>query len=67
MSWKPAIKTVGSDKWGLNGLAFATEKEAQDWGFDLLMRWIGAEEHEAQESADPVSHTYIDGKLEPLK
>ena len=39
MSYKPEVMVAGETKWCGNALRFATEKEAQDYVFDLAMRW----------------------------
>lgn len=63
MSWKPEVQTDNTGAWYGNALRFATEKEAADNARDLSMRWFAVKEHRAAESADPVSHSYVDGKL----
>ena len=37
--WKVWVQT-GSDDWASNGIDFATEKAASDWGGDLYCRWM---------------------------
>jgi hypothetical protein len=66
-SWKPEIRGVRETSWSQNGLAFATRKEAEQWGFDLLLRWSGAEDYRAVESDEPVSHRIVNDKLEAVK
>lgn len=63
MSFKPMVKTGSDPKWYGNALAFATEKEAADNAHDLFQRWTMCVDHCAQESTDPVTHTYVDGVL----
>ena len=68
MSWKPRVKVVNNgDKWSLNGLCFATQNEAEQNAFDLMMRWTSCEECGAVEVDEPVTHTYIDGVLGHLQ
>jgi hypothetical protein len=67
MSWKPEIQGANETSWTRNGLVFATEKEASDWGFDLLLRWTGATDHRAVEVDEPVNYSYHGGQLVAVK
>lgn len=66
MSWKPEVIADSSGKWCGNALRFATRKEADDNVHDLMMRWTAVSGWRTVKSDDPVTHTYIDGKLEPV-
>jgi hypothetical protein len=59
MSWKPQVKTVGSDKWGLNGLCFAEEDDALCWAYDLMLRWTAVTDYGACEVTDEVTHVLV--------
>jgi hypothetical protein len=66
MSWK--WEMLDNGKWITNGLRFATESEAKQYGFDLGMRWLAMPEPaRAAESADPVTHQIVDNRLEEIK
>lgn len=39
------VQGVGDTRWNSNAKRFATPKEADDYGDDLLMRWSGAKEY----------------------
>lgn len=64
MSYKPAVKAVNDDKYYRNALAFATPEEAEGWGKDLLSRWLLAEDVRVEESDEPISHTFLNGRLD---
>jgi hypothetical protein len=38
-SFKVGVKTPGDRDWNSNALRFATAQEAEDYGFNLAMRW----------------------------
>jgi hypothetical protein len=59
MSYKPEVLVDGT--WSPNGLAFATEAEAAQWGRDLLMRWYVPTDSRAVESDQPVNSKIEDG------
>lgn len=66
MSWKWEMQD--GDKWITNGLRFATEAEAKQYGSDLGMRWLAMPEPaRAAESDDPVTHRIVDNKLERIE
>jgi len=68
MGWKPQVKVAGNgDKWAHNALVFATENEAQDSAFDLMMRWTAVTDHGAVEVAEEATHTYVGGVLKALE
>lgn len=61
VGFAPEIKVQG--EWSRNGLVFATEKEAADWGVDRMQRWMMAEDSRAVPVAKAPSHTWIGGEL----
>jgi hypothetical protein len=61
MPWKPEVLVAGT--WNKNGLVFATEKEALDSAFDLMMRWFAVQDHRAVEVDEPVNYDYTQRKL----
>lgn len=67
MSYKPEVCTDGSGEFYGNDLAFATYDEALANARDLSNRWMMVRDFRAQESDEPVSHTYADGVLESVK
>ena len=68
MSWKPEVRTAGGgDKWSTNSLVFATEQEAKDYVRDLEWRWTAVTDTRAVEVDEPVTHAWVDGKLEHAK
>jgi hypothetical protein len=70
-SFIPQIKGIGEDKWSGNGLRFATADEALAYATDLQSRWMGckggAENRNAGESSDPVSHVWRNGRAEAVQ
>ena len=67
MSYKLGVKTQGDKDWVYNGLRFSSKEEAGFYGDDLAGRWFAVMEWESHESIDPVTHNFIDGKLEEVK
>jgi hypothetical protein len=61
MNWKPEVMVGG--KWCANNLCFATQAEAEQNAFDLLMRWTACESYRSVESSDPVNYSYHDHQL----
>jgi hypothetical protein len=51
-SYKVGVKTSGDRDWVYNGLRFATEKAALDYGRDLSWRWTAVTEYEVHPSED---------------
>jgi len=39
------VKPVGEAGYARNGLTFATADAADRWGYDLMLRWFGAESY----------------------
>jgi hypothetical protein len=62
MSYKPWMCTDGDD-WNTNALAFATEKEAEDYAKDLFSRWTRVEQYEVRMSDEEVNYEFVDGQL----
>jgi len=62
-SWKPEVQADSSGKWYPNGLAFATQEEAEAYARDLSMRWLAVRETRSVASDEPVNYSYRDGKL----
>lgn len=63
MSWKPEVQTDSTGQWYGNALRFATEEEAANNARDLSYRWLAVHAHRAAPSEDPVTDSYVDGKL----
>jgi hypothetical protein len=61
MGWKPEVKTVNDAKWYQNGLVFATEAEATNSAFNLMMKWSAVEDYRAVEVDEPVNYEMVDG------
>jgi hypothetical protein len=64
MAWKTEVHT--SDGWNTNALVFATEKEAVDYGHELLSRWWVPDDSRAVESADAVNYKFENGRAVSL-
>ena len=60
-SWAPEVLCSGT--WTPNGVRFATEAEAEQWGRDLLMRWFVPTDSRAVQSTDVVNYAYTDDGL----
>jgi len=56
MSFKPEVFVQG--KWSQNGLAFATQAEAEANARDLMGRWMLVENSRAVESDQPVNYKW---------
>jgi hypothetical protein len=61
-SWKTEVCTMyqGQDTWDSNALRFATKKEAEKYGDELLSRWMVPIASRAVESDDPITHIFDD-------
>jgi hypothetical protein len=57
MSWQAEMQAVAGD-WATNGMYFATEQEARDYGKELLSRWFGAKDTRPIQSNEPVNYTF---------
>ena len=62
-SFKPEVSTDSSGKFYCNALAFATHEEALANAQELSWRWFSVRDFRAVESDDPVTHTWVNGKL----
>ena len=58
MSWKPELITDLTGEFMINGLCFATEREALAWARDLSFRWTLVRDYRAVESGDQVNYRY---------
>jgi len=65
-SWKPVVQTDSSGKWYGNALRFATEEEANENAYDLMMRWFAVLDCSAEPSDDPPNYSYINRELKAL-
>ncbi|MFZ2809449.1 MAG: PLxRFG domain-containing protein [Desulfosalsimonadaceae bacterium] len=65
IGFAPEIKVQG--EWSRNGLVFATEQEAADWGVDRMQRWMMAEDSRAVPVAQAPGWTWKDGELKEIK
>jgi hypothetical protein len=66
MSFKPEVIADSSGKWYGNGLRFATREEAEAQVSGLAWRWTSVRDTRVVESDDPVTHRWIDCRLEEL-
>lgn len=67
MSWAPQVRTsVHDPQFYGNALRFATREEAEANVHDLMMRWTLVIETRVVESDDPVTHRWVNGKLESV-
>jgi hypothetical protein len=66
VSFKPEVIADSSGQWTPNGLAFATEAEAEGWVRDLMMRWFAVRDTRVVESDEPVNYKFVEGKLEAV-
>lgn len=51
-SFKVGVKTANDINWAYNGLRFVSREAADQYGFDLAMRWTAVREYEVHESAE---------------
>jgi hypothetical protein len=58
MSWKVEVIADGSGQWCGNQLRFASEAEADAYGYDLACRWTLVRNIRSVESDDPVNQTW---------
>jgi hypothetical protein len=66
MSWKPEVIADRSSKWTGNSLRFHTRAEADAYVQDLMDRWTMVTGWRSVESADAVTHTWVDGRAVAL-
>lgn len=64
MSFKPEVIADSTGKWYGNALRFATREEAEANVKELSMKWFAVKETRATECDDPVTHRWVNGKLE---
>jgi len=71
-SWKTEVHIPNPmrDEWATNACRFATKKEAETAGIELLSRWIVPDDSRAAPSDDPVNYkfnfdTYRTERIEP--
>ena len=55
MSFKVMVRPTGEKNFACNGLRFATEEQAKEYGKDLFMRWFAVEEWKVETSGDEVN------------
>lgn len=67
MSWKPEVIADNSGKWVSNMLRFATREEAEQYVYDLAMRWTAVRDTRVVECDEPVEYTYHDRQLRPTE
>ena len=67
MSFKAEGIADSSGEWVGNALRFATRKEAEDYVFDLSMRWTLVCDTRVVESDEPVNYKLEGYKLVPLE
>lgn len=63
-SWKCEVHAEG--EWVSNGLRFATEQEALNYGTDLLSRWFLPDDHRAVQSEDQPNYRWNGSSLEEI-
>lgn len=63
MSFKAEVIADDSGKWSGNGMAFATEPEAEQYAKDLMNRWFLVREWRVVESDQPVNYKIEEGVL----
>lgn len=59
--------TQPKETWVRNGMIFATESEAKQYGCDLMSRWFGICGGEVREVAEVPTHRWVDGRAESLQ
>ena len=62
MSFKPEVIADRSGKWCGNSLAFASKEEAENYVFNLMMRWTAVSDTRVVESEEPVNYRWVPGK-----
>ena len=66
MSFKAEMH-VAPGEWSSNALCFATNKEADQYGLDLLLRWTVPSDYRVVESGEAVNYKLVDNQLERIK
>lgn len=67
MSYAPEFVADASGTWAGNALRFATMLEAEQYAFDLSMRWTLVRDTRVVESDDPVNYAIVDGVLNRIE
>ena len=62
-SYAPQVRTGNDPKFYGNALRFATRLEAEQNVANLADRWTLVVATQVVETADPVTHAWVDGKL----
>lgn len=66
MSWKSEVIADNSGKWVGNALCFSTRKEAEEYVFDLMMRWTAVIDTRVVECDGEVNCKYLDHRTLPV-
>ena len=66
MSYKCEVHGIGDKGYTSNGIRFATEGEAKEYGSDLFGRWFGIDDYRTASSDEPVNYKWVNGKLESI-
>lgn len=66
MSFAPQVIADNIGKWAGSAVRFATAQEAEDYVFNLSMRWTSVRETRVIESDDPVNYRWTDTGLVPV-
>ncbi len=66
MSFKPEVIADSSGKWCGNGLRFETREEAENWVYDLSMRWVLVRDTRVVECTEPANYRFVAGELNPI-
>ena len=65
-SFAAYFKTPGDTQFTTNALRFATIGEAEAYGRDLFLRWLGASAWEVRPHEDAPNRRFVDGALTDL-
>ncbi len=57
--WKTDVIADDGGKWETNGLCFATEEEALEYGRDLSMRWTAVRDFRVREATKEEAEAWI--------
>ena len=67
MSYKAMVRVTGETEFTGNALRFATRYEAESYGCNLQDRWTAAREVRVEESGDPVTDCFTQGRVIRIK
>ena len=67
MSWKPEVIADSFGKWAGNACRFATREEAEQYVYDLALRWLAVRDTRVVESADAVNYAIVDNAMVAVK